>query len=243
MSDLLKETLLALEKKNNLAHFYLVSSSSMSKNASLFDWTCQLVENFIAPSSLVSCADVLILEAAHDAKQYPIETLEQVFNFLKHKATQVKRKYLIINHAHKLTKIHLNKLLKTLEEPPIEVCIFIINNNNTAIMQTVNSRAIHLRVHSKSSKLKDTTKLKDFIINQSNGLQELVKFIGENDLNDSQLMDALIDVAYELDIPVQTFNSIKESLLGLDEDIVFNSSHLSKSHKIYQCISSLRQCL
>jgi DNA polymerase III gamma/tau subunit len=48
------------------------------------------------------------------------------------------KKFIVIENLKYLSEIHMNKLLKTLEEPPVPMHIFILNPDNVRPLLTVN---------------------------------------------------------------------------------------------------------
>lgn len=73
------------------------------------------------------------------------EAIELLIERLKHKPYQGKRNVAIICDADTMTVRAENRLLKTLEEPPVGTIIMILSENVTKLEQTILSRCIHLR--------------------------------------------------------------------------------------------------
>ncbi|HXH75257.1 MAG TPA: hypothetical protein VNJ08_09850 [Bacteriovoracaceae bacterium] len=80
------------------------------------------------------------------------ETLNRFFEF---KPVQSKRKFAVITEAHRVNALVANKWLKLLEEPQGEATIFLLNPRRQKLLDTIHSRAIHLRLQVKNSENQD----------------------------------------------------------------------------------------
>jgi DNA polymerase-3 subunit delta' len=78
-----------------------------------------------------------------------IEAIRQLNNFLKLKTLgkESLRRFIIIEHADKLTIEAQNALLKSLEEPPSDTLIILTLENDKTVLPTVISRLQFIAVH------------------------------------------------------------------------------------------------
>ena len=62
------------------------------------------------------------------------------------------RVFTVIDKAETITKRGQNRLLKTLEEPPEGITIILLSENSEALLQTIRSRCINIRLESAADK-------------------------------------------------------------------------------------------
>lgn len=91
-------------------------------------------ENFERP-----LVDTLIFDVP-ESETLGIDKILEAENFLYQKPLIGKRKTLIINNAHTLTKESQAALLKIIEEPPEKALIFFIGNDQRDLLETLLSR-------------------------------------------------------------------------------------------------------
>lgn len=156
----LSEILLAKAQKGELAHFYIVETSLNLAGAQekLFSFVHHFIRDYYQKieghkqsiTSLMDHPDVLVLgQNDEDKKQaafYSVAEAESLTRFFEWKAVQSQRKFAVILDAHRINTIVANKWLKLLEEPPQTATIFILNPKKTKLLDTIHSRALHLRL-------------------------------------------------------------------------------------------------
>lgn len=82
--------------------------------------------------------------------------IEELITRLKAKPYEADRNIAIIENADSMSRKAANRLLKTLEEPPVGTVIMILSENITNLPVTIRSRCVHMRV------LADLTKSDEF---------------------------------------------------------------------------------
>lgn len=95
--------------------------------------TCRSIEALSHP-------DVHYLEKPEEKHVIPIDEIRQLISKAYRSPSQGKSKYLIIDNAHLLSNEAANAFLKTLEEPPRSVKIFLVTHQPYALPKTIFSR-------------------------------------------------------------------------------------------------------
>ena len=148
MRNKLKKILIEKFSSNKLAHLYLIEPTLIDSSDQVLKFTKEVLQQFIDsskyPKKLTNHPD--ILEFTTENKSYNMDDLKLISDFVKYKSIELPQKFLIITQLEKLSELHLNKLLKTFEEPPVPLCIFLLNPRKTNILPTVVSRTIKLRL-------------------------------------------------------------------------------------------------
>jgi hypothetical protein len=162
----LKEMLMQKGRSQQLAHFYIVESSLPETEAT--EQLMSFVHDFIrsyyqqiegSKQSLVHLMDhpdVFVMGQHPDYEDkkdpdYIVAEAEQLIKFFEMKPIQSRRKFAVIPEGHKMTKTVANKWLKLLEEPNGESTIFLLNPRRQKLLDTIHSRAQHLRLAVSSS--------------------------------------------------------------------------------------------
>lgn len=108
-----------------------------------------------------------------------VDDIRENFGDVYIKPMYSSKKVYIIKQAEKMTPQAQNSLLKTLEEPPEYVTIFLIANKFEALLETIRSRSIRLNFPKLSSKC-----VEDYVRNNLNLTQDQLLFtIGYSDGN------------------------------------------------------------
>jgi DNA polymerase III delta prime subunit len=189
---------------DQIAHFYILSMNNIEDKD---DYANKWIKEFclkIAPK-VHNKEDILtnlhedIELITTDAKNYNSsgEEFQSFFKALRFKANELKRKIIFVKDAHKINEVLANKLLKTLERPPVEATIFFINPDGIKLLPTIESRAIKLRISENRRKYKDSVRPKSDFTSWSQDLLDQTKEIealaqletGERQLYD--LIDAI----------------------------------------------------
>lgn len=134
--------------QDKLSHLLLIQGNDHQSDQ-LFSWTQDIVQEYFfnltqKNTSIENNADVLIIstEKYLQKKFYDKKIIEEISHFLSHKSLVGNKKFIIIDDLRYLSEIHMNKLLKTFEEPPIEMSLFLLNPKGVKAIQTVKSRAV-----------------------------------------------------------------------------------------------------
>jgi DNA polymerase III subunit delta' len=103
-----------------------------------------------------------ILRVTHEKASIGVDDIRlQLNNDILIKPYSSKYKIYIIDEAEKLTEQAQNALLKTLEEPPVYGIIILLTNNSSALLPTILSRCITLKL-----KAVDQNKIKEFLMSE-----------------------------------------------------------------------------
>jgi len=223
-------------QEENLHNLYLVEPNGIDESGKTIEWTHHLVQNFIddfqKPKSIHNHSDVLILKQTEENKAYQMSDIDEIFSFLHYKAQEYKRKILIIEKASALSINHINKLLKTFEEPPIELTIFLVNATKKQLLPTLYSRAIQLKVRliPNNQELKINTSLEDL------SFIEFVQRVEKENWKISDLMLYLYDRLEKAQVNQIQSQKVQDILHELDEAMTFNNSYNTQLFKIYSCL-------
>jgi hypothetical protein len=235
----MQEILIKKHDSNEMSHFYVLEPSYTQDSNFLLSWTKNLIckINKISTSSLENSPDILIIDSPEDQKQYQIEEIQEIFKFTAFSAMNLKKKFLIVNHSHKLTQIHLNKLLKTLEEPPIEMHIFFLNSQRVSTIDTISSRAIKLKVL--NQKPESNSALID-LWDQDLDFQEFANQFKNLNISSNKAFSDLLLLTSEKSLSLTDCKNIEKSLKALEDDYIYNNSSHNKAFRIYSLLKSLK---
>lgn len=157
----ISDILMKKAAKNELAHFYIIESAGHEDESylALMNFTGDFIRNYYqniegakqAMTHLMDHPDVYVLgnlpttEEPED-KFFSVEESEAFSRFFEFKPVQGKRKFAIITEGHRINNTVANKWLKLLEEPTGNATIFLLNPRRQKLLDTIHSRAQHLRL-------------------------------------------------------------------------------------------------
>ncbi len=167
MSQLIS-SLIDRKKSGKLGHFYVITPSLASKTPEeeLHNFTQELIPKLICTEKTgtethawkkkawgFGHPDVLILSPGPEenfdkvvTEDYIEEEFSEFFKFLDLRSFELKHRYLVVYHTHRISERLANKLLKSLEEPNGATTIFFLNPSRSPLLPTIESRAIFLRI-------------------------------------------------------------------------------------------------
>ena len=142
--------LLTSAQSQRLGHFYIFQArgfeaSSLKLEALEFVreyW--QTIEGKKSPADILNHPDLLVvqpLDEENEPRDYLVEDLKPLVQFLSYRPIQVKRRFVIMTDVHALGVTVANRLLKTLEEPEGEVSFLWLNHTGAKLLATLESRA------------------------------------------------------------------------------------------------------
>ena len=137
------ELLLKKYSHNNLAHLYLIEPQFQDNGGFAF---ATLSDFFAALMPQWETHDDFFIISKPQGKNYIKSEMQQIFEFTKYPAREMKNKFLLIDHVERIPTLLINKLLKEFEEPPIPVTIFLINSSKAQLLETLKSRAQVMRL-------------------------------------------------------------------------------------------------
>ena len=147
--------------------------------------SCRLIDNNSHP-------DVIVFPKKGDAVL--AEDVNTLIGESYLKPVESEKKIFIINHAESMNASAQNKLLKTLEEPPENVCILIGATNEFALLQTVKSRVKKLEIPPfdketlydvLKGEFTDSARLKKAIACGDGTISKAVKLYSDDNLSDA----------------------------------------------------------
>ena len=146
------ELLTQKAQQKQLAAFYIVENHPHLPAEKLYQWMAQLLGRLLQLDSrptaktLWEIPDVDTILIHTQAERYNVDQITSALQQLHYQNFTQKHRYLIISEAHKCTPIISNKLLKTLEEPPLGTTIFLLDLKQSPLLPTVRSRGLTLRL-------------------------------------------------------------------------------------------------
>lgn len=234
-----KKLIKLLSNKANtreLAHLYLIEPNKADYQGFCYSWCYELIEKILGTSLPENSPDILFLQTVKDAKQYTKEHIKEIYDFTNYKATQLPQKYIIISEAHKLTENNYNKLLKTFEEPPIDLTVFLINPHKVNLLATIESRAIKIKIFNKEKKHDNFL---SSILDSELGFTGFCEKLDENKETLHQTLSELIELFCQSQLDVKTLSQMKEDIKAFEQDILFNNSSHSMRLRVYNSFIKL----
>lgn len=233
-------------KNDEIGHFYLLSASNVLESPTpLSDWVFSLLADVLSDSkktftkeNVLNHEDLLVIDKETDDNSlYKINDFNEMFSFLNYNATRFNRKFIVINHADKFSISVANKLLKTLEEPPIKATIFLLNPLKTSLLDTIKSRSISLSIPLQISKEQENF-VQDIIekMKQGQTLDEFISDFKSAKHKEITLYKSLNNWAAQQEVPASLIWKLEQINLQTIEDHSFNASPLNRLHKIYSLL-------
>lgn len=233
MNNEILNIFLSKAQKRSLPHLTILEGSSVDLGLCdhwMQNYLMKLTQ--LNEKQIYNHVDLLFIKPDEDKKNYITEDFQPLFKFINNKATQLPLKIIIIEQADKITTIIANKLLKVLEEPPIELAVFLLNSKNAELLPTLNSRAIKLRLKANES-VSYNAELGN-IMSTCMNFQDF-----EQKMKDTETRSLLRPVLIELCAKMTDFKSanvLLNTLKTVEEDIVFNNSKSAQKLKLYHLL-------
>jgi len=159
---------------DKLSHAYIFSGEDgMGKNllANAFVKALQCEDRIRGVDACGKCKSCIqaesgnhpdIIKVTHEKASIGVDDIRlQLNNDILIKPYSSKYKIYIIDEAEKMTEQAQNALLKTLEEPPFYGMILLLTNNLSALLPTILSRCITLKL-----KAVDQNRIKEFLMSE-----------------------------------------------------------------------------
>jgi hypothetical protein len=189
----LHDILISKARAAELGHFYILEASgSISENDQvLIDFIHQFIKDYYQKvegqkhpiNQLIDHPDVFVLgqiPTNNEEKEnafFSVDEARELGRFFEFRPVQSKRKFAVITQAHRINSLVANKWLKLLEEPQGESTIFLLNPRRQKLLDTIQSRAIHLRIPVKLPPF-DSTNWENFL--KELGQSTLSQFLENN---------------------------------------------------------------
>lgn len=236
--DKTKKILINKAFKKELSHFYILEPNQSCDTEYLQEWSYDLIKNIylnqgltLPESQLINHQDILLTKPS--AKNYTISDFEEFMSFMNYKATSLDRKYVIITESHLLSIKVANKLLKTLEEPPIDVCILMLNNKKVNILDTIVSRSISIRV-SNSDQTEESLEHTDF-----QDHLELAQKIKKDPKLEEILQKILLEKISNNTVNLKTTNAVQDYFIEYKNDSLYNNPANTRVFKLFNLLNSI----
>ena len=237
MSKIIQDQMIKKAKAGELHNVYLLNYSNSEIAGELTQWTMELLTNYLKlndiQTSIENQQDILILSADDKKKFYGTESLEQIFKFLNYKSVELPRKFLVLTDVGRLSESDSNKLLKTFEEPPIPLTIFLLNPRLAHILPTVSSRCIKITL--KSEQMQTEPIELPWPMNFS----EFSAKISSGERLVPNIVASIFAKVEEGNLRPERFNRIKKHLESLDRDLLYNGPLQGRAFRLYSCLEEL----
>jgi DNA polymerase III delta prime subunit len=239
----IKSTLINKANSDQLGHFYILKTNKTDHSREfLRDWALDLCVSFVNKEkehfridNILNHEDILIIQKSDkETGNYKLSDFTHMFSFLNYSATRHDRKIIIIEDAHKISMNVANKLLKTLEEPPVKCTIFLLNANNTSLLDTVSSRGIKIRLSNDLSPKREN--IFDEIIPKIKDGINTDEFINEFRFDKEKEQKLLLDFnSWCLTNTVQARSlwELEQVNKEYQEDLVYHSAPLHRLNKLF----------
>jgi DNA polymerase-3 subunit gamma/tau len=227
---------------NRLAHAYLFCGCRGTGKTTLARvfakaLNChQLTENFEPCNLCSSCSEIIsgrsldVLEI-DGASNRGIDDIRQINETIGYAPASGKFKIYIIDEVHMLTKEAFNALLKTLEEPPVNVKFFFATTEPHKVLPTIISRCQRFdlnRIAQTSMVQKLSHIVSDLNIQCEEEALVLIAHLSEGSLRDAEsLLDQVICYAEQ---PI-TAEGVSHSLGLLPKEIFFSLDRAIAEHQ------------
>jgi DNA polymerase III delta prime subunit len=177
--------------------------------------------------------------SAEDQDQYPLSLVKTWIDESTLSPFELKEKWIVIEDAEKLTPIHCNTLLKTLEEPTYFLHFILIVDSLQKLLDTVVSRATKVPFFSLSKQMIEKVIIDDEILSQNvrmneamaqGSIEQLQLLKKLHELNFFNLLHDLFSVYYKKE--VEKSGAILDEL----EKVLQEESFSTKLLQIYPVV-------
>ncbi len=238
MNNKLETLLITKAMANQLAHLYLITPNLTDENNLSLNWLIEAITKIFTKHdpqtiSLKNHTDFLMLKP-HEGKNYNSDQIHEFFQFLKTDALSQKKKFVVISEGHKITELMANKLLKSLEEPPIALSVFIVNPVKAQMLSTIKSRAIQLPFFKSEEKEQSLE-----IIEHMDSFSEFSDFIQSKQLGNSELMTICAKIGFEYLRNQNDALRMIELIKKLEKESLYHNSANSLAIRIYDLLKDI----
>lgn len=137
-----------LKNEKRLAHLYLVRHELQFNGQHFFQ---SLIEN-LTGIKIDSHPDFLHVVIDDDESSYKVDSknIQTFLKFINYYPSNLDHRFVLINDAHLISEVLLNKLLKTFEELNPKCSIFLLVPYHESILATIKSRSIEIYLQNDS---------------------------------------------------------------------------------------------
>ena len=221
---------------DNIGHFYIVEPGRTCDNVTVVtNWTEKLISSLFDTNDLINHEDYLEITPSKEDGNYSLDDFKPFFSFLSYKSTKAKRKIILIKHAEKITTVLSNKLLKTLEEPPIPATIFLINDKKISLLETIVSRSIKLRVPIKTEQTKNSNELIESLL--SLPTHQIIDKLKSAPKKENQIINDVLNLCAVSKISYDQIQKIQNLIHEYQEDKTY---HNAATHRLFELANILK---
>lgn len=221
---------------DNIGHFFIIEPGRVCDDtAEVTNWTEKLISELLETKNIINHEDYLEVCPSKSDSNYSLDDFKTFFSFLSYKATKSKRKIILIKEAEKLTALINNKLLKTLEEPPVPASIFLINNKKISLLETIVSRSIKIRVPVKSSQNQLTTERLSEL--KQLPIHKIIDKLKSNAKNEKQILNDVLTICTKSNVPYVLIEQIQNLINEYQEDKTY---HNAATHRLFELANILK---
>jgi DNA polymerase-3 subunit delta' len=131
-------------EQDRLAHAYLISGPPGSGKRELATDLAQLINKTKQRDAFSNNAGIFMAEPESKSRRIVIEQIRELEHSLQLRATDGRRKVVIISEADRLQPQAANAFLKTLEEPPKDSLLLLLSALPEVLPDTIRSRCISI---------------------------------------------------------------------------------------------------
>ncbi len=216
----LKSVLKKRYDDKRLASVYILHYDSNKINPD--DWSKEFLSQLTTVKD--DHPDVLVIKRAEDEKDYKVDGQQwsKFQSFIQYRPLVLKNKFVFIHDAHRISDIISNKLLKTFEDSPKELTIFLFLKDQQSLLPTIESRSIALQIDS-SKDHKSSTQFTNF-----ENPTRIIHEIKSHDDGEAIFLNDLVDNILLKDPNYKQISELLSSLKNNEKYAEFNNSQASR---------------
>ena len=171
--------------------------------------------------------NILNIKKNMDKKNIEIDQIRKIIKFTNQSSFNSKSKFIIIDDVEYLNVNSSNSLLKSLEEPNINVYFFLIFNSEMNILDTIKSRCLEYRL---GLNLEDTKLIVDSYFN--NNSYDKINDNLKNYYSTPKFLISLINFLEENKLSVSSTN-ISELIMNIIDNKLYDKNSFVKEYLNY----------
>ena len=171
--------------------------------------------------------NILNIKKNMDKKNIEIDQIRKIIKFTNQSSFNSKSKFIIIDDVEYLNVNSSNSLLKSLEEPNINVYFFLIFNSEMNILDTIKSRCLEYRL---GLNLEDTKLIVDSYFN--NNSYDKINDNLKNYYSSPKFLISLINFLEENKLSVSSTN-ISELIMNIIDNKLYDKNSFVKEYLNY----------
>ena len=234
----LRQLIIQKYTQQKLGHFLIIEPNIKDEIEYCLNWAKLTVEQITKISDLSNHQDIMLLSPPKDKKNFAMDDLSLIGQFMHHQPHELSTKFLIINQAHALSDTHLNKLLKLLEEPPIRLHVILINETKTSLLSTIYSRAIMLKLQlPENSEINFLSSLMQHEIS----FVQFCKLLDDQKIEISTLMSNMLELVNCSNIDFKQLVAFQQQIKNIEQDLTYHNSLGSIRVKLFHLFTNISQ--